>query len=801
MPTYFSVFARSQNEYQLKSFSDLKGMRVGFEGAARPTRSLLETYPEIIKKPYDSHEAMTQALLAKEVDVLVAWMSYDHWRKDKLQGTIDNVLLIDEYPIEMVTHIRKDWPELIPIFNRAIKSLQQEELPRIINRWFGQWPQASTASSVPLTPEDQAWFKAYPDLAPMAFRIRERVQFNAEEREWLQTKTKIPVRVGDYPPFFFIADGRPQGVSIDYVQLICMAHNLDCDYKQGLTIADSIPMMKRPGGIAIQPGWQKSAEREKVALFTGPYVDSPFVIFQREGSERVRSMEDLVGKRVVVEKNYAIHQLLKIHFPDLQLVEVDFSTEAIERLAEGKVDAYVSSLMAGYYLTLAHGYPNIVVSAPAPFEPNRLEIAVRSDWPELASIITKSIAAIRPEEHQNIRKRWLSINYQEKIDYILLWQVLSAVGFVLFAVIYWNQQLSRKVAARTSELSQSEERFRSTFEQAAVGIAHISMEGRFLRINKKFCKIVGYSVEEMLAKSFQDITHPDDLGNDLVLFQQVLDGVRANYSLDKRYIHKKGEVIWINLTTGLLRDEAGNPTYFVSVVKDISLRKQAELKLIGYQNRLKALRSQLSNAEDVERTRIAAELHDSIGQTLALCRIQLARSKKLSESEKLTAILDEISASMIEVIQQTQGLVFDLRSPLLYELGLDVAIADWLERRLKRKHGINFDFNRDDNIPAIKDYVASLLFRNFKELMTNSIKHGMASKISVILENKGKDLLLVVEDDGIGFDPEIVTNNEMKDGGFGLFSIIERMSDIDGSLSIISAEGQGCIAILKVPIA
>ena len=426
MTTYFSVFARSQHEYQLKSFSDLKGMRVGFKGAARPTRSLLETQPEIIKKPYDSHEAMTQALLAKEVDVLVAWMSYDHWRKDKLQGTIDNVLLIDEYPIEMVTHIRKDWPELVPILNKAIAALQQEELPRIINKWFGQW--ASAASKAPLTQEDKAWVEAYPNLAPVAFKIRERVQLNAEEREWLQSKTKIPVRVGDYPPFFFIADGTPQGVSIDYVQLVCMAHKLDCDYVQGLAITDSIPTLTRPGGIAIQPGWQKSGEREKVALFTGPYIDSPFVIFQREGSERVRSMEDLVGKRVVVEKNYAIHQLLKSQFPDLDLVEVEFSTQAIKRLAAGKVDAYVSSLMAGYYQSLAHGYPNIIVAAPAPFEPNRLEIAVRRDMPELASIVTKSIAAIRPEEHQDIRKRWLSINYQEKVDYTLLWQMLSAAG-------------------------------------------------------------------------------------------------------------------------------------------------------------------------------------------------------------------------------------------------------------------------------------------------------------------------------------------------------------------------------------
>ena len=124
LSTYFSVFARSQNEYPLKSFSDLKGMRIGYKRAARPTRSLLEKLPSAILKPYENHEAMTQALLSKEIDVIVAWMSYDHWRKEKLQGTIDNILLIEQYPIEMVTHIRKDWPELIQILNKAIAALQ-----------------------------------------------------------------------------------------------------------------------------------------------------------------------------------------------------------------------------------------------------------------------------------------------------------------------------------------------------------------------------------------------------------------------------------------------------------------------------------------------------------------------------------------------------------------------------------------------------------------------------------------------------------------------------------------------------
>jgi len=141
-----------------------------------------------------------------------------------------------------------------------------------------------------------------------------------------------------------------------------------------------------------------------------------------------------------------------------------------------------------------------------------------------------------------------------------------------------NMQLNleRMVAKRTAEVIEGEQRFRATFEQAAVGIAHVSLEGRFLRINRKFCDIVGYSEEEMLSQSFQDITHPDDLDTDLEYVRQVLNGEIENYSLDKRYYRKDGSTVWVNLTVSSVFDRGGSPNYFVSVVKDISERKQAE---------------------------------------------------------------------------------------------------------------------------------------------------------------------------------------------------------------------------------
>ncbi|MBN2473242.1 MAG: PAS domain S-box protein [Pirellulales bacterium] len=151
---------------------------------------------------------------------------------------------------------------------------------------------------------------------------------------------------------------------------------------------------------------------------------------------------------------------------------------------------------------------------------------------------------------------------------------LAAGTTVLLVLLGATSLLVTDPLAR--RLQESEQRFRSTFEQAAVGLAHVALDGRFIRINRKFCDIAGYPTEDLLTRTFQEITHPDDLEADLENVQQLLAGEIPNYSMEKRYLRSDGSAVWINLTASLIREPTGEPKYFIAVIQDITERKRIQ---------------------------------------------------------------------------------------------------------------------------------------------------------------------------------------------------------------------------------
>ncbi|QEG22547.1 PAS domain S-box protein [Mariniblastus fucicola] len=160
---------------------------------------------------------------------------------------------------------------------------------------------------------------------------------------------------------------------------------------------------------------------------------------------------------------------------------------------------------------------------------------------------------------------------------LVITPIRNGEGVVTHFVGVQNDATEIVKAQQTLEASELE--YRSTFENAAIGIAHIGMSGEWLRVNQKLCDIVGYSNAELTEKTFQQITHPEDLDKDLLQFAMMKRGEIPGYSMEKRYLHRDGHVVWINLTTSVRRNRAGEPECCISLVEDISARKETEQKL------------------------------------------------------------------------------------------------------------------------------------------------------------------------------------------------------------------------------
>jgi signal transduction histidine kinase/ligand-binding sensor domain-containing protein len=236
-----------------------------------------------------------------------------------------------------------------------------------------------------------------------------------------------------------------------------------------------------------------------------------------------------------------------------------------------------------------------------------------------------------------------------------------------------------------------------------------------------------------------------------------------------------------------------------SLEQQAAAREIAERNLLAYQEKLQLLASDLSATEERERRRLSRSLHDSIGQTLAFCKIKLGsvqRSARLAGSDKR---LREVLGMIEQSISDTRRLTLELSPPILHELGLVPAI-EWLCNRIGEEHGIDFSI-QDEAHPAELDADTSiLLFHAVREVVVNIVKHAAASHAFIRVLRRGESLSVRVEDNGRGFDASILQDHENRHDGFGLFHIRERLHSLGGVLEIESTPGSGTHVVLTLPL-
>jgi PAS domain S-box-containing protein len=491
--SYYYVFARTNNQLHIKSVKDLKGMRIGYKKADTPVKSLLDTYDGVTPIPYIDNAAMTKGLMNKEVDVLVAWISYDFYRRDKLQGAVDNILLATDTPLDMYIHIRKDWPELIPILNKVLSSIRENELLKIMDKWFIERPRLPVPLKTHLTKMEQAW---------------------------LSKGQTVQVRVTDFPPYIISKkNGPPEGIAIDFLKIIAERTGVKFNFvSSGKTFREAMQGIKNHQGPDVIATVVRTPEREEFIFFTREFIRSPYMIFMRADTKRIiAGMDDLKGKKVALVKGGVLQDMTQKDYSEVKLVLFGSHLEAIDAVANGDAEAYIGDLTRASYQILQHGYYNIRLAAPSPFGDQVLSMGVRDDWPELASILDKGLAGISPEKQAESRNKYISLrsnqpNTAEYIKWILI--VAGAASSIILLFFFWNRSLSRTVTARTAELQKSKDTLKEksdfldkVIESAALSTWISDEKGTVIRANPACLSFFGATEDEIIGKYnlFHDI--------------------------------------------------------------------------------------------------------------------------------------------------------------------------------------------------------------------------------------------------------------------------------------------------------
>jgi PAS domain S-box-containing protein len=339
-------------------------------------------------------------------------------------------------------------------------------------------------------------------------------------------------------------------------------------------------------------------------------------------------------------------------------------------------------------------------------------------------------------------------------------------------------------------LRQSEEAFRKLFEENPIGIVLADLDLSITRVNNAVCALLGFSRRELIGRKLSSLPGAPNgwHGNEV---QRMLRGEIRSYQNETMLATRRQHSVWAHLTTSVLRDAENVPFQLFQMVENIQDRKSSEEQVLAYQEQLQSLAAELSLSEERERRRIATELHDRIGQSLAFARLKLAGLSR--ERNELKPVQDLIEQAIVD----TRSLTFELSPPVLYELGL-VPALEWLTRKIEQEHGVKTRFHDDGEPKPLHENFRVVLFQAVRELLVNVVKHAQATHAQVLMRRDGDALRIMIEDDGVGF--EVSKSKGEAPRSFGLFNVRERVEYLGGKVKIRSVTNCGTRVTLIAPL-
>lgn len=672
----------------------------------------------------------------------------------------------------------------------------------------------------------------------------------AEERSWLVQHPVIRVAPDpEYQPLeFFNEKGVYRGITADYLSLIERRIGIRFEVVR-LRNRKEIFEKLQTRQIDVIGAATKTPQRSHYLLFTRPYLEIPLVIIARKKPDRTLTPQQLAGKKVAVVTEHVSGDFVSLAHPNLDLEKVSDVRTGLRNVSFGTSDVLLENLLIATFLMEKEGITNLRIAGELGYY-YRPAIASRSDWPILNSILEKGLAEISAGEKEVIYSKWVPFESQlmlvSKRSGKTVVAGLGVAVLLITSVFVWNRALSRQVNRKTAELkkellvrkrveeellrardeleqrvrertseltdtlsalSESEERYRCIVDTANEGMWVVDREFRISFVNSRMADLLGYSVDEMRGMSFSTFLFEEDMNDHQKKMVERRRGESARY--ERRLRRGDGATVWTLISVTPLMDSAMAFQGCFAMCVDISDRKRSEAALREAHEELESrvrertvqlteLTEELSRAEERERRRIATELHDQVGQMLALSKIQLNSLSQSLPAGRFAELLAKVREHINQSIHEIRSLTFQLSPPLLYELGLGAALEGLCEE-FEDKYCIRPTFRDDGKPEHLHEEMRIALYQMTRELMINVVKHARARRMLIELSTVSGAVEITVEDDGIGFDTSRAMCYTQGNRNFGLFNIQHRINHLGGKMVVHSEIGYGSRVSLVAP--
>jgi len=436
-----------------KSEKDLNGKTVALERGYYNVPYFRDRFPEVRIREYASTSEALDAVSRGEADAYAGNRAAVTYLIEKeLMANLRVMGRMEKPPVVLCIGVRKDWPVVAGLLDRALASITREEVRGIHRKWLDVMEDART--SLELTPQERAWLRNHPAL---------RLGYDT-----------------DWPPVEYVnKEGKLVGMSADFMDKLNGIIGIDIKPTKPQSWQTTLKEVK-DGSIDILFSATRTPEREAFLRFSEPYLRFPMVIVTDQGAPYIGDMKDLRGKKIAVVNGYASHDILKDRHPELDLLLVDNVTAGLHAVTRRTAHAFIDSLATISHVIGREGISAVKVSGETPYS-YHISVAVPKDQPILAGIIQKALNSISEEERNAIFKRWISVTYERKFDYQLLWKIILAAALIFSAILYWNRRLTREVNLRRKiegELVEAKEAAESANRVKSAFLASMSHELR-----------------------------------------------------------------------------------------------------------------------------------------------------------------------------------------------------------------------------------------------------------------------------------------------------------------------------------